>query len=61
VIEAPCGCVPGQRRCREADGLWEAANAVYRSQSYAAWLKALEPYNEHSAQVDAALAGSDGA
>lgn len=46
-----CGC-GGQSRCPEADGLWAAANAVYYSQGYDAWLEALLPYNEHLANAD---------
>lgn len=41
-----CGCSP-TRRCAEANALWEAANAIYRSRGYDAWEKALGAYYEH--------------
>lgn len=48
-----CTCVPGKSRCPVADGFWAGANAIYYAQGYDAWLKALEPYHEHMAAVDA--------
>ena len=50
---ASCGCVSGESRCPEADQLWSAADAIYRSQGYDAWQNALLPYNEHMAHVPA--------
>lgn len=47
-----CGCSRSpSARCDAANRLWEAANHIYYSQGYDAWMKALEPYNEHKAGV----------
>lgn len=50
--EASCGCVPGFRRCDEANGQWESANAVYRARGYDAWMDALCDYREHNERVE---------
>lgn len=51
VLARSCDCTE-THRCATAEGLWAAANAVYYSQGYDAWQKALEPYNEHNERAE---------